>query len=1060
MKSKINRNQEHQSRRISLHSRRTVRVLLAALLLAATTMLMWHGSPARASLAEAAAADNIISTAAGGAFQAGAPAKQTPLAYPIGVARDTLGRGFYFIDDYNSSRLLRFVNTTPNSVTLAGVTIPSGQVGLIAGGGTQDAVDGTNPRDVYLGGMNGMVVHPSGNIIFFILPFLNSANVMAINLTAQPVNFDSRALPPGTLSSITFASIPDSRSLALGPDGKFYMIGNTSVPVQGGKVFKINSGGDFEIVAGGGNPSIGNGDGGPAKDARLTTPTGMVFDAEGNILIAEGGASQRPGAVRKVTTDGFISTLAGDFGFLSGFPVGIAIGPNGNIYVALGNGQRIVQISSGQATPIAGNGSGFSCDATSNPTCGDGGSALQAVLNLPGSATEVGFQSVQMSADANGLYIPDGQRGQESGYAHIRYINRGASPVIIAGTTIAPQAIDSVAGSGRPQPYDGALAQYATLNGPHGVAVDGNGNLYIGDTFNHFLRFVNRGNSPVTLFANTPSATTVQPGTITTLNRDVGTAPVDDRILTSFFDSLQGMHPMANGILIADALNGAPFPPGDIPSKKSGLVRFLNTSASTVTFYPGSASPIQVPPGQVKVIGGRRPGQLPAPVDNGDGGPATSAIIFTGDVVADAAGNIYVADYHGLRVRKINANTGVITTVLSGLNKPTGVAIDGAGRLLVADTFNNRVMRENTAGSGNFSVIGDSTLTPAIQRPRDIVVDSTGRIFVVSAGTNRVLLLTAPDQTLGTTAAFAGSGAPGYLGDGGPAVDAQLTLPNTAVNIVDQPTIGIALLKNESGLVFADAGNDRIREVSLTAPVGVAATVSAASFAQGAPVAPDSIAAVFGANFATGVEVATTIPLPTTLLGTTIKVKDSGGTERLAPLFFVSPGQCNYLIPTGTSLGLATVTVTSGDGKLSVGTVQVALVAPGLFTADSTGSGLVAAYVLRVRGTQQIIEQVVFYNTTTMKFEAIPIDLDPPSDLVFLVLYGTGVRNRTSNSGVVVKIGGVTMNTLYSSEAQGFVGLDQINPSQLPQSLKGRKLVDVEITVDGIATNVGKVSIK
>jgi uncharacterized protein (TIGR03437 family) len=215
---------------------------------------------------------------------------------------------------------------------------------------------------------------------------------------------------------------------------------------------------------------------------------------------------------------------------------------------------------------------------------------------------------------------------------------------------------------------------------------------------------------------------------------------------------------------------------------------------------------------------------------------------------------------------------------------------------------------------------------------------------------------------------------------------------------------------------------------------------------------------VFGPNLATGVAVGGTIPLPTSLLGTTVKVKDSGGTERLAELFFVSPGQCNYLMPATTSLGLATVTVTSGDGKVSVGTVQVALVAPGIFTAASTGSGVIAGYVLRVRGAQQTIEPVAVYNGTG--FDAIPIDLDPPTDAVFLVLFGTGIRNRTGDAGVVIKIGGVTLNTLYSSLAPGFVGLDQVNPSPLPQSLKGRGLVNIEITVDGVAANVGTVAIK
>ncbi len=1036
------------------------RALIALSFLLATALLTWPGAAARASLASAAV-DNIITTAAGGGFGSSAPAKEAPISLAIGVARDTLGRGLYFIDDANSNRLLRFLNTSPNPVTLAGTTIQSGHIGLIAGGGTQDVSDGADPKQVYLGGMNGIVVHPSGNAVFFGLPLLNTANVLGVNVSAQTFVFGERTLQPGKLSAITFASLPEMRSLVLGPDGKFYTIstccGNTS---PSPKVFKIISGGDAEAVAGGGTPAEGNGDGGSATQAKLVNPTGIVFDSEGNLLIAEGGSSRNPAAVRKVTTDGFISSLVSDLGFLTGFPVGITINPNGIIYVALGNGQRIIQVSSGgSVTTVAGNGSGFSCDILANPTCGDGGPATQAALNLPGSSSELSYQLVQMAADVNGVFVPDGQRGQSSGYAHIRYINRGANPVTIAGTTIAPLGINSVAGSGKVEPYDGVHAPFAVLNSPHGVAVDALGNLFISDTLNHRMRYVNRGAAAVTIFPGTPSSQTIQPGAIATLNRDVGDPLPDDRILTAFFDSIQGLAVNTKGLFIADAQNGIPFPGGQIPSKKSGLIRFLNTSGSTVTFYPGSPAPIMVPPGQVKVIGGLRPGPGVNPIDIGDGGLATAAVIFGSDLAVDNAGNIYVADYQALRVRKINANTGIITTILGSLNKPTGVAIDATGRVLVADTYNNRVMRENSPGSGTFSVIGDGTLNPPIQRPRDMVSDSGGRIYVVSTGSNRVLELTAPSNSLGTTKAFAGSGAPGYGGDGGPAVDAQFNFPNPSVSEINQPNVSITILKGETGLVFADPGNDRIREVTLVPPVGLATSVSAASYSATA-LAPDSIVAVFGPSLATGTAFGGTIPLPTNLLGTTIKVRDSGATERLAQLSFVSPGQANYVMPTGTALGPATVTVTSGDGKVSVGTVQIAAVAPGIFTANSLGTGLVAAYVLRVRGAAQIVEQMAVYNPNTTGFDPIPVDLGPPTDLVFLVMYGTGIRYRTGDAGVIIKIGGRVVSTAYSGPAGGFVGLDQLNPNPLPRELIGAGLVNIEVTVDGVAANIGTVSIK
>ncbi|MCI0363864.1 MAG: hypothetical protein L0219_08285, partial [Phycisphaerales bacterium] len=90
-------------------------------------------------------------------------------------------------------------------------------------------------------------------------------------------------------------------------------------------------------------------------------------------------------------------------------------------------------------------------------------------------------------------------------------------------------------------------------------------------------------------------------------------------------------------------------------------------------------------------------------------------------------------------------------------------------------------------------------------------------------------------------------------------------------------------------------------------------TVSAASF-RGSPLAAEAIVSAFGASLATATQSATVSPLPTTLAGTTVNVRDGAGTERLSPLFFVSPTQINYQIPAGTPTGGATITVTSGDG--------------------------------------------------------------------------------------------------------------------------------------------------
>src|SRR5262249_47296746 len=117
-----------------------------------------------------------------------------------------------------------------------------------------------------------------------------------------------------------------------------------------------------------------------------------------------------------------------------------------------------------------------------------------------------------------------------------------------------------------------------------------------------------------------------------------------------------------------------------------------------------------------------------------------------------------------------------------------------------------------------------------------------------------------------------------------------------------------------------------------TAP-GSAPTVSAASY-NGSELPSEGIVATFGSGLATGTQPRTTVPLPTNLLGTTIKIRDNAGTERLAPLFFVSSGQANSQIAPGTVNGAAFLTFTSGDGKISTATAQITRVAPGLFAAN------------------------------------------------------------------------------------------------------------------------------
>lgn len=238
-----------------------------------------------------------------------------------------------------------------------------------------------------------------------------------------------------------------------------------------------------------------------------------------------------------------------------------------------------------------------------------------------------------------------------------------------------------------------------------------------------------------------------------------------------------------------------------------------------------------------------------------------------------------------------------------------------------------------------------------------------------------------------------------------------------------------------------------------------ATTVSAANFSPSS-IATEAIVSTFGLGLATRVDAPISLPLPVSLSGTRVVVSDSAGVDRAAPLFFVAPQQVNYQVPPGTAPGTATIIVTSGDGIISAGSAQVALVAPSLFSANSTGKDAAAGFALRVRadGSREN-SPITRFDSAQNKFVPAPIDLGPSTDQVFLVLFGTGFRFRSSLAAVSATIGGANSEVLFAGDQGGFVGLDQAN-IRIPRSLAGRGDVDVALTADGKTTNVLKINIK
>ncbi len=235
------------------------------------------------------------------------------------------------------------------------------------------------------------------------------------------------------------------------------------------------------------------------------------------------------------------------------------------------------------------------------------------------------------------------------------------------------------------------------------------------------------------------------------------------------------------------------------------------------------------------------------------------------------------------------------------------------------------------------------------------------------------------------------------------------------------------------------------------------AVVSAASY--NGELASESIAAAFGANLAEGTVSATSLPLPTTLGGVTVKVKDSEETERDAPLFFVSPGQINYLVPAGSSAGVANVSVFKGSAIVANTKVPMTATAPALFTANASGQGVPAAVVLRVRGEAQTIEPLSRYDEGLKQFVPVPINLGPEGDQVFLILFGTGFRAADSSSAMSVTIGGESAEIFFAGATPGFAGLDQANV-MLPRSLAGKGEISVEFVADNRSANTVIVSVR
>ncbi len=345
---------------------------------------------------------------------------------------------------------------------------------------------------------------------------------------------------------------------------------------------------------------------------------------------------------------------------------------------------------------------------------------------------------------------------------------------LLRGVQDADTFIETIAGTGSTGfSGDGGPATDAQLRLPRAVATDDTGIIYIADSGNNRVRQVGIDGT-ISLLAGT--------GIVALAGFDGTDGPAIEAPVSNPF----GLALLPDGSLLISEFGGH-----EVRRIEMDEFRFIRDFAGR----------------GVDAFGG-------------DGGPATLGNLRSpAGITVDSLGNTYIAEQFNFRVRRIDVD-GIINTVAGSfdtgfggdgfeattarLNQPTGVAIDTAGNIYIADQANHRVRRVNVdgviqtiAGTGenDFGGDGGPGVFAPLSAPRDVAIDAGNRLYVSDSGNDRVRVI---DLGTGVIQTVAGSGSRGSTGNQGTALGFSL----------DDPS-GLAVAP-DSSLLIADAGNDRI----------------------------------------------------------------------------------------------------------------------------------------------------------------------------------------------------------------------------------------------------------